>query len=487
MTRCAACPLADGVRCPSEDNPRLCVHAGRESHQPDPRQHYWLDAIRRKAGEPPRPRPGLPEGFPSREPARGRVRAGLVAPCAYRGGAEAVMLAQLRHVDSAKVAWTGCAVLGGEGASDPGMIADLGAMTPVAFGRAAAVALARECDVLIVWAVDDLPAILDAAGGRRPKVINVCHSPVESPWGIDHNARASGVDRWVAVSELALPAIPQAARENLPTSVIWNAVDTARLAVHRSREDMHRSWGVPPGALVAGYLGRLSAEKDPHAMRRLIGHLPEPWHAVVVGAGAEVLDSHPRLHVVGNDPAAGDCLNAFDCLIIPSHYESFGLTLAEGLWMGVPVVSTPVGIEKLWPGLTWPIPTGADGPTLAVGARMCRAYPEKVAHAKAFARKHLGPDRFGREWTDLIISLAPAPVAPPAPTPGMAREIRLSLLRNACRHASRPPGCGCNDTRSCGKVGREVTRAECFACLAADKMGAEAPPSPAAPEPIAHE
>src|ERR1700733_6805321 len=58
MNHCQHCPLAPDQRCPSETQPRLCLHAERESRQKDPRQHYWHDAIRKKAGvfvEPPVP------------------------------------------------------------------------------------------------------------------------------------------------------------------------------------------------------------------------------------------------------------------------------------------------------------------------------------------------------------------------------------------------------------------------------------------------
>lgn len=50
MAHCPSCPLAVDRICPSETQPRLCIHAERETRQRDPRQHYWHDAIRRKAG-----------------------------------------------------------------------------------------------------------------------------------------------------------------------------------------------------------------------------------------------------------------------------------------------------------------------------------------------------------------------------------------------------------------------------------------------------
>jgi glycosyltransferase involved in cell wall biosynthesis len=71
---------------------------------------------------------------------------------------------------------------------------------------------------------------------------------------------------------------------------------------------MRRTWGLPDGTRVAGYLGRLSPEKDPLAMARLIGSLPNEWHGVVVGeghlrpvveAGANELGVADRVRLVG--------------------------------------------------------------------------------------------------------------------------------------------------------------------------------------------
>jgi hypothetical protein len=59
-----------------------------------------------------------------------------------------------------------------------------------------------------------------------------------------------------------------------------------------------------------------------------------------------------------------------------------------------------------------------------------------------------------------------ATIATPA-RPAVREEVRLSLLRNACPHASKAE-CGCADLRRCdlgkGNAGL-ADRATCFACL----------------------
>ena len=282
---------------------------------------------------------------------------------------------------------------------------------PIGYGLEAARVLASSCDVIISWAVINVAKVLDGLK-RPPEVIMACHFPVEAPWGHGTLELLSGVSRYVAVSELALESVPNPLRGRV--EVIWNAVDERRLTIHRDRARMRANWGCPADALIAGFLGRLSHEKDPQAMLRLAAHLPEPWHVVLVGEGREKASlarqihdqGLTRVHLVGNDPSAGDVLNAFDTLVVPSRYESFGLTLAEGLWVGLPVVATHCGLAKLVPGLVHEVPFCASGEVLAEAILHDRVDLAstiiRVLDARAFARERLGLERFGRSWSEFL-------------------------------------------------------------------------------------
>ena len=348
--------------------------------------------------------------FPEKLP-DGRVRAGLWCPCLGLGGAEAWQLALARSVNPGAVTWVGAAVLEGRRSVSPRMLGELSALMPVGLGQGSARRLASACDVIVSWAVTDVSALL-AGLDRRPRVVMACHFPAESPWGHGTAELLRGVDRLVAVSELAVESVAPGMRGEV--EVIWNAVDGDRLRARRTRAEVRASWGVPDSAPVAGYLGRLAPEKDPDAMLRLASELPEGWHVVIVGEG-HLRDSLARrarevapgrVHVVGGDPAAGDVLSAFDALVVPSRYESFGLTLAEGLWSGVPVVATRSGLAKIVPGLVREVAVAATGAELAAAVLADRADPEgtraRIARALAFARDRLAPDRFGREWTECL-------------------------------------------------------------------------------------
>ena len=408
--RVLSCPARPGVRCPhhacpGRHDPGICRHLGRL--QP------WRDlpaaeqAVRIWAGE---------AGFePRRDATGGRLRVGLWCPCLGLGGAESWQLALTRAVDPAVIAWSGAAVLGGRGSTDPRMVRELGSILPIGLGLDAARTLAGACDVIVSWAVTnvrDLIAGLDSP----PSVVVACHFPGESPWGPGTETMLDGVDRFVAVSELAVDSIPP--RQRGRVEVIWNAVDASRLEVRRDRAAMRASWGVPHDATVAGYVGRLSPEKDPAAMLRLAEALPEPWHVILAGEGrerealaAEIRSKNlERAHLVGGDPAVGDVLGALDALVVPSRYESFGLTLAEGLCVGLPVVATRCGIAKLVPGLVREVAVDAPGRVLAEALLADRADASgtraRADRAKAFAGEELGLGRFGRAWTDLLVASA---------------------------------------------------------------------------------
>jgi hypothetical protein len=327
------------------------------------------------------------------------------------GGAESVQLATLRALDPAVFSIRGVAVTGGDGAINLGMRDAHAVFCPVSTAPEAAKALAADCDVIVSWAIHGM-ASLKVDAPNRPKWTAIAHSSSPNSREVERIWLDESIDKWVAVSPLALDSIPECKRTE--TAVILNAVDEARLEPTGDPEITTRAkrtaWGVPVGAKVAGFLGRLSPEKNPMAMIRLAEALPDNWHCVLVGDGAEraSLDEairftglEGRVHLVGSDARAGDVLRAFDVLVVPSIFESFGLTLAEGLWLGVPVVSTEVGIAKMVPGLARSVSFEATGQALADAVLAAHA-TGAMPGAQAWARERLSFERFAAEWNTLL-------------------------------------------------------------------------------------
>ena len=361
----------------------------------------------------------------------GKVRVGLVAPGLHVGGSEMWQLALARHADQSKIQWVGCAVIGQNADIDPTMHKTTSALMPVLIGQGSLPSLASQCDVLVSWSVDGMEEL-----GRmpnRPALVFVSHFPVDSGgWGNGVANMLAGVDRWVAVSQLSAESIR--GRVTAPITIIMNAVDPERLQPTKSRAETLAAWSLPTNAKVAGYLGRLSPEKDPLAMARLAESLPANWYAVVVGDGGlrNQLGLHPQLRVVGT-MNAGDALGAFDVLVSPSRYESFGLSIAEAIFLNKPLVSTSAGLVKMVPGLAEPIPIGADGSTLATAVLWAHASGPTPA-AQAFKPK-LGPERFGREWTDLLIAMAPGTPAIASYTPTKMVSTFLGVMAGTASRA----------------------------------------------------
>lgn len=358
--------------------------------------------------------PALPESLGTPEDPRGRVRVGLWAPDLNLGGAEDWQRTLVNAVDRSRVSWQGLAVVCGPQAADRAVVGEFSAAMPVVYGPAGARALARRCDVIVQWAVPGCRAFLEGVT-PRPRVVAVLHWPEESGWVKALYDQPGGIDAFVAVSELALPTAPDAHAGRVAT--IWNAVDPARLRPKRGRAEVRRGWGVPEGARVLGYLGRLDpGQKDPAALARALPHLPADWHCVVVGEGVgrghleDVARADPRLHLPGGDRDAGSVLHAFDALCVPSASESFGLSLCEGLWVGIPVLSTRTGVCKLVDGLTRAIPVGAAGEAVALALYQdlyhADATRDRVERARRWAYGSLDPERFGREWTEYLVAAA---------------------------------------------------------------------------------
>jgi len=139
-----------------------------------------------------------------------------------------------------------------------------------------------------------------------------------------------------------------------------NTVDTERFHPaepgERDRRRAELGWAVdrPLGIFV----GRLSREKGVIDLLRAWERIPPPATLIVVGPGmpdhpwdetarAQEIAASPSLtgrvvfHGPTNDPAP--LYRAADFAVVPSHWESFGLSAAEAMASGLAVVASAVG------------------------------------------------------------------------------------------------------------------------------------------------
>ena len=128
--------------------------------------------------------------------------------------------------------------------------------------------------------------------------------------------------------------------------------DQASVAAGRAER---ARWGIPDGALVVGFVGRLVRDKGvaelAEAWKRLRCHFPEA-HLLVVGpeetqdplpSGVlEALRADPRVHLTGVRWDTPPLFAAMDIVVLPSYREGFGIVLLEGAAMALPVVGTNI-------------------------------------------------------------------------------------------------------------------------------------------------
>ena len=144
-----------------------------------------------------------------------------------------------------------------------------------------------------------------------------------------------GVRAWFAAN-----VDPSLESEHIP-----NAVDLARFRPARPEDRLsaRRAFGVPTGAIVVLFVGRLVAKKQLGELAAALGHVDGPWHALVVGDGPEraaLEPLRPRVTHVADLPFARmpEAYAAADLFVLPSRDEGTPLTVLEAMAAGLPCV-----------------------------------------------------------------------------------------------------------------------------------------------------
>ena len=132
--------------------------------------------------------------------------------------------------------------------------------------------------------------------------------------------------------------------------VVYNGVDLAKFypPTETGRLAARKSLGLPVNATVVGFVGRLHcAMKGPDDFLQMIAHLTPDYWGLIVGTGpdmamllalAEKLGIANRVVFTGllENPALA--YQAMTLFCLTSHYEPFGLVVAEAMASRIPVV-----------------------------------------------------------------------------------------------------------------------------------------------------
>ena len=421
--------------------------------------------------------------FPPLKPRDSRTTFAFLSQGAYLGGAEIHISRVLDHCDSTRVRCDRIAIRSApEIATIPTLLADWEEHAPVRAGEQAIREAVRGVDVVLTWGFES--AWLEPLLPPDVAVVEIAHSSWEWPRSMHAMPRSTVV----AVSAAALNSVPPDRQST--ARIIHNAVHPDRVRVIVGRDEQRRRWGIPEGMKVAGVVSRLSVEKDPTTWIDGIAALPKDWVGVWVGTGTDDDRSKNyassvapgRVLFPGPTSDVGSALGAFDSFVMTSGAEGCCYALAEAWLAGTPTISKQVGLLVARPDLARILPMDATGKEVAAAILADLADTEgtarRVDQALQFAQSDLSMAQFGREWTDLICSIAPRPLVPPVSPQRPAIDPAVRDAVNACPDRggvlpiSLQPDCGCQggELSECraskGAIPGRVTLQDCLACQA---------------------
>jgi len=327
-----------------------------------------------------------------------KPRVAFWSPGLRMGGAERWTVDLARHLDRDRVDVAGIGI--GRRDCDPHLLDLARQAGPVLFDRGAIKQCFKGVDLVVFWG--------SKPPGYPRHSLFVSHGG--GPWAAGLAARITdwGI-QLAAVSQFAANAFPHPA----DVRVVHNGVSLERLEPAAGRDATRRRLGLAPGELAVGFIGRMTACKNPIAAQLAVEHLDRPARAVYVGPTekpvAAALDAAaPKPIRTGRREDLGDVYAALDCFVLASPSEGFSLARIEAWQCGVPTVSTPVGavpeLEARHGRLTVRVPVDPTGPELAAAVAEAVS-PENratVEHAQAVAREHYTAQAMAARWADVL-------------------------------------------------------------------------------------
>ena len=137
--------------------------------------------------------------------------------------------------------------------------------------------------------------------------------------------------------------------------VIYNGIRRPKIFCDKRLLKLKKDWGLQDCDKILGSVGRLNQYKGFNWLLAELSSLEIPneetWGFVIIGEGeerfkleklAEKLPENLIFRLPGFRDDAASCIAAFDCFVMPSDYEGFGLTLIEAMSYGVPIVANNV-------------------------------------------------------------------------------------------------------------------------------------------------
>lgn len=187
-------------------------------------------------------------------------------------------------------------------------------------------------------------------GIKRIDHFHGCPSPEHIAW---HDQLIAVCRRWfndagIAITNGAKRGVARIGwMSPAKVHVVHNGVSQEQFQNMPSKVEARRQLGLPAEVYLFGEVARFSQGSGLLEVLEILKHLPENWHAVLVGDGPlrheieqrarrEGLDH--RLHLTGILEDVRPAYAAMDVVILLARYQSFCLMLAEAMLARVPVV-----------------------------------------------------------------------------------------------------------------------------------------------------
>jgi glycosyltransferase involved in cell wall biosynthesis len=174
--------------------------------------------------------------------------------------------------------------------------------------------------------------------------------------------------------------------------VVHNGIDVQR-ETGRHADGLRSELGIPATATVIGEIGRLCDVKGQRELIEATALVPDV-HVVMVGDDLEQGGAYrtlladltrergvaDRVHLLGYRSDAGELLEQFDMLVLPSWIEGLPGVVLEAMAHAKPVIATPVGgtPELVVDGETGLLVPPRDPMALAAAIRSLLADPERA-------------------------------------------------------------------------------------------------------------
>lgn len=182
-------------------------------------------------------------------------------------------------------------------------------------------------------------------------------------------------------------------------TVIPVAADWEHWKPKGQREAVRRRLGIPDGACVVGWSGRLHPVKNLPALVRALPALPEKWWLLLVGDGEErmklerlagSLGVRHRVCFIGETADPSPFVEACDVFCLVSLWEGLPTSLMEAMAMGLPVVAPAVGgvVELIRPDETGILLASTEPSQIAQTLLRAIERQDLGARAAAAIRRH---------------------------------------------------------------------------------------------------